>query len=317
MSVISFKRVFLVLGGLMGICIDVAVPRGDGRKDNRTGRSVNVPAFTLSISLEPNGEWRLLAPISPNWSTVVPDGFGLWQGSLIDIFYIMDKSKNVLLELRETERHGRLAFMWPKKGEGFMAGTIYEGEGKWRPSQNVQTHAWIGIVGKGSLGAGLSGEISGGGLKDLTTFSQTVFFAQSSGRLGAVLGGSVGVGLLFATGFRSPRDFDGYTSSGWDYSVAVGTRLKGVLNPNLSKIARVLDGFDNKLAGIETFLKGANPKYQELRNELPNIAKTVKDAVLVDPDVRSMVCIDLPGTPGAEIGVFYKWDRLDVRGSFG
>lgn len=301
------------MGGAVGICIDIKIPQGASRKDHKSGKTVSVPAFTLSVELDQNGNWRLLGPISPHWSTVVPEAFGTWKGSVIGIFYIMDKKKNILMELRETEKQGRLAFMWPKKGKGFLAGTIYEGKGTWKPAQNIAMHAWIGLIGKGSIGAGLSGEVAIAGMKDLQSFSRSVLFTQSSGRLGAILGAAGGWGVIFATGFRSPRDFDGFCSSGWDYSVAVGTRLKGVLNPKLAGVAKMLEGFDSKLEGIEAFLKGTNPKYQKLRSELPNIAKSVKDSVLVDPDVRSMVCIDLPGLPGAEFGVFYKWDHIKVR----
>ncbi len=306
----------------MGILIDVFISGGavrpkPGKNKSTKHTKQQLPPIKFTVSLDSTGDWYLQKPYPKHFRQITTEGRGKWYKDTAGSFVLRNiAEKKTIVVLRSVNRCRGPAFCWPRKGN--RGAIMFDGQGNWSPTKQVHPKSWIGVMVKGGGGAGLSGE---GGFAAVMSLSagkrHGCSFFSATGRLGAVAGFSGGMALVYATGFRSPRDFNNFSSSGTDFALAVGTKLKGLASPKWAKMVSALDKFDGGAEMVEGVMKGANPKYQSLREELPGLAKSLSQGVLIDPDIKNITVIDVPmAGAGAELGIYYGWSTTKVLSSW-
>jgi hypothetical protein len=304
----------------MAIVIDVTVNGGTNRPNLEPGGAgrANVPWHTFQVAIEATGEWRLRPPLTNSWRYLFGCAMGKWYKDLAGTYVLKDVAKKrTVLEVRSVSSLKGPVFYWPRAGN--RGATLYDGTGTWRPSAVVQPKTWVGFAVKGGGGAGVGAEVAlAAVLKLWGGNSGGCSFATSTGRLGAVAGFSGGLAFVYATGFSQASEFQGFAADGLDFALACGPKIAGVVNPKWAKVSALATKFDDGLGLVEGIVKGSNPKYQDLRAELPGIAKTISQAALIDPEVKNITVLDVPLCGGgAEAGIYYGWSSTKLLSSWG
>src|SRR5690606_17664431 len=199
--------------------------------------------------------------MTPYWRAMFGEAMGRWKKDMAGSWVCMDaKGKTTLLEIRRVDSLRGEVFFWPRAGN--RGAVLYDGSGTWKPSDTPQAKTWVGIAVKGGAGAGVSGEACFGAVMELWGKNDGgCSFMTTTGRLGAVAGFSGGLALVYATGFASAKEFNGFASSGADFALAFGPKIAGAVSPAWAKVAKTAQGFDGSAELVEGIVKGTNPKY--------------------------------------------------------
>ena len=293
----------------MAIRLEISVNGGTGRAPGGQG-AARVPPHRFVVAFDGSGHWNIEKPITPHWRALFGDAKGKWYKDISGTWVCTDSTKkHTLMEIRRIESLNGEVFFWPRAGN--KGATLYDGKGRWKPSSAPQPKTWVGFAAKAGGGAGLGGEAAFCAVIPLWgNRSGGCSFATTTGRLGAVAGFSGGLALTFATGFASASEFGGFSSSGGDFALSFGPKIAGAVNPAWARMGKLVGKFDGSAELVEGIVKGVNPKYQGLRQELPGLAKSLSSAALIDPDEKNLTLIDVPlAGGGAELGIYYGWSR--------
>jgi hypothetical protein len=192
---------------------------------------------------------------------------------------------------------------------------LYGLNGNWKASAQPLPKTWVGIMGKGSAGAiiGLEGGI--GALAALDWSRQGICFGFGAGRVIAGGGFNGGLALVVATGFADAGKFEGYTSSGADWALSIGTNLKSISSTGkltkLGPILKTLGAVDASVNKAEAYAKAIHSG--EYSKEIYGVVKGAMQAILVDTDYQNVTAIDIPlASAGAEAGFYYSWSMYSV-----
>lgn len=261
--------------------------------------------------------WRLLHPIPSDIRLLLGDKpTGTWtQNSTGFSLYGQSNRSLVLMELRQVgiDSPNGPAFTMPTPGAA--GGTFYKLRGTWSASAKPLPKTWVGIMGKGSVGAIIGAEGGIGAVAALGFGNHGACFSFGSGRVIAGGGFSGGLALVIATGFDSCRSFDNYWSKGADWALSIGENLKSVAAAGrLSKIAPVLktlSAVNTSVGKAESYSKVVSSS--EFSKEVYGVMKGVMQTSLIDTDSQNVTAIDIPlAGVGAEAGFYYSWSQFNL-----
>jgi hypothetical protein len=303
----------------MAIVIDVTVNGGRNRPTLAGGTEhTDVPTHTFQVGLDATKEWHLLPPITPYWRYLFGDAMGRWYQDTAGTYVLTDRQgRKTVMEIRSIDKLRGPVFFWPRAGN--YGATLYDGSGRWAPTSVPQPKTWVGVAIKGGAGAAAGAEVAVSAvLRIWGDNAGGCSFATTTGRLGAVAGFAGGLAFVYATGFTKADEFQGFASDGADFALACGPKIGSLVKPEWAKMASLAGRFDNGIELVEGIVKGANPRYQTLRSELPGIAKSVSQAMLIDPDQKNITLLDVPLCgAGAEAGIYYGWSSTRLLSSWG
>jgi hypothetical protein len=300
----------------VAIILDVTVDGGMNRPvmgaAGRAGPAQNVPRHTFQIAFDATHDWRLVPPMSLHWRHLFGDAMGRWYKDAAGTWIGRDRAnKATLFEVRRLDQLRGEFFYWPRAGN--RGAVLYDGSGSWKPTDVAQPKTWVGFAVKGGGGAAVGAELCLAAMIALWGKNNSgCTFACKTGRLGLVAGFSGGIALVFATGFTSASEVNGYTSDGADFALAVGPKIAGAVNPQWARLAAVAKNFDHSAEMVEGLVKGAG-RFGTLRGELPGIAKLISQSALIDYDEKNITVLDVPMCGvGTELGIYYGWSSVNV-----
>lgn len=247
--------------------------------------------------------WQLIAPYPASRDALQGWTSGIYRvDKLTGFIQICGTDRTLLAELRSVENGSGPAFALPQ-------GNFFQSQGSWKAAGYCSSNIWMGVQFKG--GAGLIGGLEGsiGAVVNSVKLTNGCSLFSSGWRLGAVGGGSGGLALLIATGFKSSSEFHKYNSSGLDWALSFGPKWSGIL-----KSAGKLDKLENFAHGMMDVLDNASRadrlvkfmKNPEATKELYGVGKSLLSGTLVDDEYQGICAIDVPfGGLGAEIGIYF------------
>lgn len=210
----------------------------------------------------------------------------------------------------------RFAYLGLDRGTG--GGTAYgpkrapntfSESGRWNPTDKPIPHTWYGLMVKGSAGVALGAEGQIAALLSSMDKTHGCTIGAKSGRGGPVGGASIGLGVVFATGFKSPTEFSSYRAEGLDWALSFGTKFEALVKgaSKLSALARVANGILERLEDAARIRALKDTMLQpEVGAEVYGIGKSLIAGSLIDTDLQSITVVDIPlASLGAEVGIYY------------
>jgi hypothetical protein len=174
--------------------------------------------------------------------------------------------------------------------------------------QGKSTGIWVGVAGKGSIGAGLSTEAAVAAVWSLDDPKKGMEMIVSSTRVGVVAGGSIGVSVCIVTGVQNKTELENYACSGTDWTVAIGGPVKAA--------ATLTKDFANFFKAAKVAKYAQYVEYcAEHADAVVNLGKTLLINSNIDPESTSVSFLDLPG-PGIELGWFWYWAAVRYSNDF-
>jgi|GEM_PF-3088444 len=258
----------------------------------------------MIIELEKNNTWRLASPLHPDWRYYIPDfAAGTWKTGIATELYFYGRNGKECFLVRDYKKLNGPAFYG-------LQGNRYEVSTRWkrttRPLGPV-TGCWSGIGVKGALGIGIGAEDVPAAVVSWDNKSKRASFNIISGRLGLSGGFSGGLALVVLTGFTDINHLNGYSLSGWDWTLSIGAKLKGLdkLEKTGSLLSDALASFNQlgKLNHFDDLIPAI--KRNEQAADLVGAGKSVISSFGYDWKEKSVTVIDVPlAGGGAEVGIY-------------
>lgn len=296
----------------MSVYLEINLQGGIRRKPlgRHAGPEKVLSNGTLTIELDSDNSWRLVSKHS-EWFYYFPnEASGQWKMGLMDQLYLYGQDGKECFLVRQYEQTGGAAFYFLQSNNSYAIST------RWRRVSKPftgQTGCWTGIAVKGAAGIGAGAEAVPSLVFSWDHLGKGATFNCLSGRLGLVGGFSGGVALVIVTGFPDINQINGFSLSGWDWTLSLGAKAKGFeklgsTGPMIKRMVEGINSFENVIRKV---------KDEEKAKELIGAGKGIVQSNGYDWSEQSVTVIDVPlAGGGGEAGVYWYWGSCKLLSSW-
>lgn len=250
------------------------------------------------IEMDDDKNWRLRPPIPSGFRSLIGEGSGKWRAEFGDIVQILGSNKQLLVELRATEKREGYAFAGLQPNGTFAIKTDWRRVARPLPPNGVGLWAGVAIKGGAEIGLGAEGIVAV--VVSAANRQRWFTFGMLSGRAGIAGGFGAAGSLVVLTGVNDPMELHHSLQSGTDWALSIGGRW--------AQMSKALTGLgDLKDLGKLIWFS------IEHGDQLVTLGKGVYQEACLDYEEQNLLVVDTPAGAGVELGYYWWAGTVYVR----